>query len=163
MADTAVSRILAIDPGDKWTGWAGLIWSNHGYVTEAVGTVWTPEFMGRFPVGMSINPPDVVIIEEYRNFPGRGTWSTNDTSQQIGLLKGELQKRRIPYHMQQPALKKPAAGLMRARGVALLRPPAEDGPYIHSWDAQRHAWYWVFQHGSGAINASQITLPRLAG
>jgi Holliday junction resolvasome RuvABC endonuclease subunit len=166
MDELTVNCILGIDPGGTWTGWAAIRRTDQGYRTESVGTSRTITFMEtQLPVWLSAEPPDVVVIEEFRNYPGHGgaAWSTNDTSQQIGQIRMLLADRRIPFYLQKAALKKPAAGLMRARGIAVVRPPEGDGPSGHAADAQRHAWYWAFQRGVGAAGLGPvIQIPSLS-
>jgi len=167
MDELTVNRILGIDPGGTWTGWAMVVRTDRGYYTATARTHSTAFFMEYLPFALGDGWfPDVVVIEEFRNYPGHGgaAWSTNDTSQQIGQIKSRLVDRRIPFYLQKAALKKPAAGLMRARGIAVVRPPEGDGPSGHAADAQRHAWYWAFQHGVGAAGLGPvIQIPSLSG
>lgn len=154
-----VERILAVDPGDVHCGWAILQYTAIGYHTNDTG-VTDPDGI---ELQLAMEQYDVAVLEDFRNYPGRGTWSQNQTSQLLGSMKSSLREAGTPFFLQLPAIKKVARGHMRARGVGLVKPTTDSRLYGHAYDAQAHGWYWVFKHGGRSIGGPVITMEEIHG
>lgn len=149
--DLAVRSLCAIDPGDANCGWAVLEKSKGGYCTTSTGVENPDDMVDYLDAWLASGTHQVYVIEDYRNYPGAGNWGANHTSQLIGVMKNRFLAAAVPFTMQMPSIKKPAAGLMRAKGAMTVRPADQPHRYVHAYDAQRHGWYWVFKHGSGPL------------
>lgn len=91
---------LAIDPGQKNTGWA--TFDELGQLTDYGKVVGQDKFLDWFE---DLTPqPGIVIIERYRNRGGfTNSFSTMPTSQHIGAILRVCRKRKIPYVEQDPS------------------------------------------------------------
>jgi hypothetical protein len=127
---SAMTRRLAIDPGDVHVGYA------YGERDVTKAGEWTPEECVENLVQMlTRNEVDEIVIEEYVLYQqeyANQAWSPMLTPQLIGAIKLVAHWFRIPIVEQGAYAKKPTRAKMKRLGIRHV------GTVIHSMDAELH-------------------------
>lgn len=137
---------LAIDPGERWNGWASFM-ENGDLITMGTveGTGPMTDFLEKFPTGKLRQ----VIVEDYRigivkgrNFGGaKQQGSRALTVKTIGMIESWTYRNKLAPVVLQPNSIKPS-GYMWA-GITV--PKNKD--LSHETDAYVHGVYWLQRNG----------------
>lgn len=150
-------RFLALDPGEKHTGWAlfeddaddwNLVASGEWGPNEAIREIEEWVFPRDRTTGEITKPDlDYVVIEEFRLYPWKSQeqgFSEMLTCQMIGVIKYICNKAKMPFKEQGASIKKPTRAICKAKGVRRLT-----GTGNHAADAQLHGWYHILKDLEG--------------
>ena len=139
MTPWPLTRLVAVDPGDKHVGIA--IWDRslgpgmRSWEQDAETALGVLE--KEFVVGVQ-----QLVVEKFRLYPdkaGAQSWSPMLTAEMIGALKWMANLYKIPVCEQGASIKKVSRAQCKARGLEWKDPSG------HATDARLHAWYWLMK------------------
>lgn len=141
MVHIASDLLIAIDPGEKYCGFAVF---QGGHILKAQ-TMPPEDMLGRLEreLYMKLGWSLTVVIEEFRVYDNKPmTWSDCRTIEVIGVVAWLCTRHGVELVRQPAHLKKPTAGHVRHRGVTLI------GDTVHARDAELHGYHYLWAPGA---------------
>lgn len=141
--------VLALDPGDEYSGVAVMDSVETQVSTETCEMKGRPEMLGHLALSFATDmgltyERCVLVVESFALYPDKSaeqSWSEFLTPQGIGAARFAWSMTPYEFVLQGANIKKPTEAQLRGRGIQTV------GGNRHERDAELHLWHYVLKSG----------------